>query len=65
MEIEKDGDGYVNIHSTFSKKVVIGAEMDIKTFNIGFQASVHQRSSWKYYVGVYFLFFGLFIGIDW
>lgn len=65
MVIETDGDGYVNIHSRLTKRLTVGFEADIKTFNLGFQVSVLQKTSWKFYIGIYFLCFAAFIGLDW
>jgi len=65
IEIERDGNGYVNVFNRLSKKVTIGLEADIKSWSLGFQISFYQEDTWKYYVGVYFLCFSIFIGIDW
>lgn len=65
MAIETDSDGYVNIYSRLTKRLTVGVEADIKTFNLGFQVSVLQKTSWKFYIGIYFLCFATFIGLDW
>lgn len=65
MVIETDSDGYVNIHTRLTKRLIVGFEADIKTFNLGFQISARQKTSWKFYIGIYFLSFALFLGLDW
>lgn len=64
MSIRKEYN-YVVAYKKIAGRIFLGAEADISSWSIGGQLCYKQIKSWKYYIGIYFLCFAIFVGIDW
>jgi hypothetical protein len=65
MPIEKEGQTYTNIYADISKRIKLGVEVDWKTISFGTHIAYFTEDNWKFYIGIYFLWFSIFLGVDW